>query len=46
MVERAHMTYTEQAVHLDGPDTVEGREEGTRGLLDAIADYLANREKP
>jgi len=35
------LTYTEQAVHLDGLDTVEGREEGTRGLLDALGAYLA-----
>ena len=34
------MTYTEQAVHLDGLDTVEGREEGTRGLLDALGVYV------
>ena len=35
------LTYTEQAVHLDGLDTVEGREEGSRGLLDNLAAYLA-----
>ena len=35
------LTYTEQAVHLDGLDTVEGREEGTRGLLDTLGVYLA-----
>lgn len=34
------LTYTEQAVHFDGLDTVEGREEGTRGILDALASYL------
>ena len=34
------MTFTEQAVHLDGLDTVEGREEGTRGLLDALGAYV------
>jgi uncharacterized protein YndB with AHSA1/START domain len=34
------MTYTEQAVHLDGLDTVEGREEGTRGLFDALEAYV------
>jgi uncharacterized protein YndB with AHSA1/START domain len=34
------LTYTEQAVHLDGLDTVEGREEGTRGLLDALGTYV------
>jgi uncharacterized protein YndB with AHSA1/START domain len=37
------LTYTEQAVHLDGLDTVEGREEGTRGLLDNLGAYLAHR---
>jgi uncharacterized protein YndB with AHSA1/START domain len=35
------LTFTEQAVHFDGLDTVEGREEGTRGLLDNLAGYLA-----
>jgi uncharacterized protein YndB with AHSA1/START domain len=34
------LTYTEQAVHLDGLDTVEGREEGTRGLLDNLGAFL------
>lgn len=34
------MTYTEQAVHLDGLDTAEGREEGTRGLFDALDAYV------
>jgi len=35
------LTLTEQAVHLDGLDTAEGREEGTRGLLDHLGSYLA-----
>jgi uncharacterized protein YndB with AHSA1/START domain len=35
------LTYTEQAVHFDGLDSVEGREEGTRGLLDNLGAYLA-----
>jgi uncharacterized protein YndB with AHSA1/START domain len=35
------LTYTEQGVHLDGLDTVEGREEGTGGLLDLLGAYLA-----
>lgn len=39
------MTFTEQAVHLDGLDTVEGREEGTRGLLDALAAYVTGSAK-
>jgi uncharacterized protein YndB with AHSA1/START domain len=34
------LTYTEQGVHLDGLDTVEGREEGTGGLLDALGSFL------
>jgi uncharacterized protein YndB with AHSA1/START domain len=34
------LTYTEQAVHFDGLDTVEGREEGTRGLLDNLGTVL------
>jgi uncharacterized protein YndB with AHSA1/START domain len=35
------LTYTEQGVHLDGLDTVEGREEGMRGLLDTLGSSLA-----
>jgi uncharacterized protein YndB with AHSA1/START domain len=35
------LTYTEQGVHFDGLDTVEGREEGTRGLLDNLGSFLA-----
>jgi uncharacterized protein YndB with AHSA1/START domain len=35
-----HLTYTEQGVHLDGLDTVDGREEGTRGLLDNLGSFL------
>ena len=35
------LTLTEQAVHLDGLDTPDGREEGTGGLLDQLGDYLA-----
>ena len=37
------LTYTEQGVHLDGLDSVEGREEGTRGLLDNLGAFLAGR---
>ena len=37
------LTYTEQGVHFDGLDTVEGREEGTRGLLDNLAAYLTRK---
>ena len=36
-----HLTYTEQGVHLDGLDSVEGREAGTGGLLDQLAAFLA-----
>lgn len=35
-----HLTYTEQGVHLDGLDSPEGREEGTKGLLDQLGAYL------
>jgi len=35
------LTYTEQGVHFDGLDTVEGREAGTRGLLDNLGTVLA-----
>jgi uncharacterized protein YndB with AHSA1/START domain len=38
--ERTRLTYTEQGVHLDGLDSVEGREEGTRGLLDGLGAFL------
>lgn len=34
------LTFTEQAVHFDGLDSIEGREEGTRGLLDLLGDTL------
>jgi uncharacterized protein YndB with AHSA1/START domain len=35
------LTYTEQGVHYDGLDSFEGREEGTRGLLDQLGAHLA-----
>ena len=35
------LTYTEQGVHFDGLDSVDGREEGTRGLLDSLGAVLA-----
>jgi uncharacterized protein YndB with AHSA1/START domain len=38
---QTRLTYTEQGVHLDGLDTVEGREQGTAGLLDALGAYLS-----
>jgi hypothetical protein len=39
--DRTRLTYTEQGVHLDGLDSVEGREEGTKGLLEQLATHLA-----
>jgi uncharacterized protein YndB with AHSA1/START domain len=39
--ESTRLTFPEQAVHLDGLDSVEGREEGTRGLLDQLGALLA-----
>ncbi len=36
------LTYTEQAVHFDRLDSVAGREEGTRGLLDNLGSLLAS----
>jgi len=38
------LTYTEQGVHFDGLDSVEGREEGTRGLLDNLGAFLAGHQ--
>jgi len=35
------LTYTEQGVHLDGLDSVAGREEGTGGLLDSLGAFLS-----
>jgi uncharacterized protein YndB with AHSA1/START domain len=39
--DRTDLTYTEQGVHFDGLDSPDGREEGTRGLLDQLGGYLA-----
>jgi len=39
--ERTALRYTEQGVHLDGIDSPAGREEGTRGIFDVLAAYLA-----
>jgi uncharacterized protein YndB with AHSA1/START domain len=39
--DQTRLTYTEQAVHFDGLDSVEGREEGSRGLLDQLGSYLS-----
>ncbi len=38
---QTRLTHTEQAVHFDGLDSPEGREEGTNGLLDQLGSYLA-----
>ena len=35
-----HLVYTEQGAYLDGWDKPDGREEGTRGLLDNLEHYL------
>ncbi len=40
------LTYTEQGVHFDGLDSVEGREEGTAGLLDQLGLFLAAATEP
>lgn len=40
------LTYTEQAVHFDGLDSVEGREEGTRGILDNLGSFLVRDGRP
>ena len=39
--DRTLLTYVEQGVHFDGLDSPEGREEGTKGLLDQLGTYLA-----
>jgi uncharacterized protein YndB with AHSA1/START domain len=39
--DRTHLSYTEQGVFLDGGDTPEQREHGTRELLDKLAEALA-----
>ena len=40
------LTYTEQGVHFDGLDSVEGREEGTGGLLDLLGTFLVAAPGP
>lgn len=44
--EATRLTYTEQGVHFDGLDTVEGREEGTGGILDQLGSFLAAAAEP
>jgi hypothetical protein len=39
--DQTRLTYTEQGVHFDGLDSIEGREEGSSGLLDQLGSYLA-----
>ncbi len=34
------LTYTEQGVHFDGLDSTEGREEGSKGLMDQLANFV------
>jgi uncharacterized protein YndB with AHSA1/START domain len=36
------LTHTEQGVHFDGLDSVQGREEGTQGLLDNLGSFLTD----
>ena len=38
--EETRLTYTEQGVHFDGLDTVEGREQGFQSILDNLGAYL------
>jgi len=38
--DHTRLTYTEQGVHFDGLDSPEGREEGTKGLLDQLGACL------
>lgn len=40
---QTRLTYTEQGVHFDGLDSAEGREEGTKGILDQLGAYLAKQ---
>ena len=39
--DQTRLSYTEQGVHFDGLDSVEGREEGSQGLLDQLGSYLS-----
>ena len=38
--DHTRLTYTEHGVHYDGLDTAEGREEGTRGIIDRLENHL------
>jgi uncharacterized protein YndB with AHSA1/START domain len=40
------LTYTEQGVHFDGLDSVEGREKGTEGLLDQLGTFVTSAAEP
>ena len=40
--EGTRLTYTEQGVHFDGLDSIEGREEGTKGLLDQLGAFVTD----
>ena len=41
---QTRLTYTEQGVHFDGLDSPEGREEGTKGLLDQLGAHLTRSQ--
>jgi uncharacterized protein YndB with AHSA1/START domain len=38
--DHTRLTYTEQGVHFDGLDSIDGREQGSRGLLDQLGAHL------
>ena len=42
----SRLRYTEQGVFLDGLDTPQAREQGTRELLDALASVLERASSP
>ena len=42
--DQTRLTYTEQGVHFDGLDSVEGRKEGSSGLLDQLGSHLASAQ--
>jgi uncharacterized protein YndB with AHSA1/START domain len=38
--DETRLTYTEHGIHFDGLDSAEGREEGTRGILENLAAFV------
>lgn len=40
--DNARLLFTEQGIHLDGADTPADREQGTRGMLEALATALSD----